>query len=95
MILTLRPTGLRTAAAFAHLADWCVIEDGEEIGRIYQVHAAPPDRAWLWSLYLMGAARDHVTTSGHAATLDESKAQFRASLERFKAWPQRSDGASV
>jgi hypothetical protein len=42
MILTLRPTGLRTAAAFAHLADWCVIEDGEEIGRIYQVHAASP-----------------------------------------------------
>jgi hypothetical protein len=25
--LTLRPTGLRNSAAFAHLADWCVIED--------------------------------------------------------------------
>jgi hypothetical protein len=87
--LTLRPTGLRNSAAFADLADWCVIEDGEPIGRIYEVHAAPPDRAWFWSLYLDGEARNHVTTSGHAATLEEAKAQFRTSLERVKAWPQR------
>jgi hypothetical protein len=87
--LTLRPTGLRNSAAFAHLADWSVIEDGEVIGRIYEVPAAPPDRAWFWSLFLDGDARHHVTTSGHAATLEGAKAQFRASLERFKAWPQR------
>jgi hypothetical protein len=42
--LTLRPTGLRNSAAFGRLADWCVIEDGEPIGRIYEVPAAPPDR---------------------------------------------------
>ena len=87
--LTLRPTRLGTPAAFAHLADWCVIEDGEPIGRIYEVPAAPPDRAWFWSLYLDGEARNHVAASGHAATLEEAKAQFRTSLERFKAWPQR------
>jgi hypothetical protein len=76
MPLTLRPTGLRTSGAFAHLADWGVIEDGEEIGRIYQAHAAPPDRAWFWSLYLMGQARDHVTTSGHAAGSTRRRRNF-------------------
>jgi hypothetical protein len=49
--LTLRPTGLRNSAAFAHLADWCVIEDGEVIGHIYEVHAArSPEQAWFWSI---------------------------------------------
>ena len=48
MTLTLRPTGLRNSGAFAHLADWSVIEDGEDIGRIYPVHWANPDRAWFW-----------------------------------------------
>ena len=87
--LTLRPTDIGTPPAFQHLKDYCVYEDGEKIGRIYQVHAAPPDRAWFWSHFLDGDARHHVTTSGHAATLEEAKAQFRTSLERFKAWPQR------
>jgi hypothetical protein len=45
--LTLRPTGLRNSAAFAHPADWSVIEDGEEIGCIHQVHAARPEMAWF------------------------------------------------
>ena len=34
MPLTLRPTGLQASAAFAHLADWIVLEDGREIGRL-------------------------------------------------------------
>jgi hypothetical protein len=88
--LTLRPIGLRNSAAFAHLADWSVIEDGEVIGRIYEVHAArSPEMAWFWSLYLDEEARNHVPASGHAATLEGAKAQCRTSLERFKAWPQR------
>ena len=43
--LTLRPTDIGTPAAFQHLKDYCVFEDGEKIGRIYEVPAAPADRA--------------------------------------------------
>jgi hypothetical protein len=47
MALTLRPTGL-ASPAFAHLADWCVYDDGESIGRIYERHAPfRPELAWF------------------------------------------------
>jgi len=51
--LTLRPTDIGTPPAFQHLKDYCVYEDGEEIGRIYETHApSRPGLAWFWSLYL-------------------------------------------
>ena len=34
--LTLRPTDIGTPPAFQHLKDYCVFEDGEKIGRIYE-----------------------------------------------------------
>ena len=40
MALTLRRSRLDRPAAFEHLADWEVWEDGQEIGRIYEVPAA-------------------------------------------------------
>ena len=44
MVLTLRPTKPEKAPAFDNLADWTVLNDGEEIGRIFEVHApARPD----------------------------------------------------
>ncbi len=86
---------LEKAAAFAHLADWSVHEDGKEepIGCIYERHApARPELAWLWSITSLQfwAGRHEVTTSGHAATLDAAKAAFRANWERLKAWSPQS-----
>ena len=89
MTLTLRPTGLRLSAAFAHLADFTVHEDGrvEPIGRIYEVYApSRPEVAWTWSIIVMGEARGNVTTDGNAPTFDEVKRQFAECRERFKAW---------
>jgi hypothetical protein len=87
MPLTLRPTGLRQSAAFAHLADYSVYDDGREIGRIYEVHAPTrPEAAWTWSIIVMGKARGHVMTDGNAPTFDEVKRQFAECWERFKAW---------
>jgi hypothetical protein len=83
--LTLRPTGLRNSAAFAHLADWSVIEDGEVIGRIYEQHAsARNEMAWFWSITALIPNPTGTTTSGHAATFEEAKAQFQDHW--FNAW---------
>jgi hypothetical protein len=86
MALTLRPTGL-ASPAFAHLADWCVLEDGESIGRIYERHSPfRPELAWFWALHLMGPARGNVRTDGNAASFEEAKAEFSESMQAFKAW---------
>jgi hypothetical protein len=90
MPLTLRPTGLRQSAAFAHLADYTVHDDdrAEPIGRIYEVYAPMrPELAWFWSITALGKAREHVTTQGNAPTFEEVKLRFAESWERFKAWP--------
>jgi hypothetical protein len=54
MPLTLRPTGLRVGAAFPHLRDWSVYEDGQDIGRLREEHApSRPELAWYWSITVM------------------------------------------
>ena len=83
MALTLRPTGLHSA----HLADWCVYDDGVSIGRIYERHAPfRPELAWFCALHLMGAARGRGRTDGNAATFADAKAQFIAAREAFLNW---------
>jgi len=47
--LTLRPTTIGTPPAFQRLKDYCVFEDGEKIGRIYEVHAAARNTAEWWA----------------------------------------------
>jgi len=86
MALTLRPTGL-ASPAYAHLIDWCVHDNGESIGRIYELDAPlRPEVAWFWALHLMGPARGHVPTHGNASTLAEAKAAFIAARAAFLAW---------
>jgi hypothetical protein len=81
MPLTLRPTGLRQSAAFAHLADYSVYDDGREIGRIYEVHAPTrPEAAWTWSIIVMGEARGHVMTDGNASHVRRGEAPVRRML---------------
>ena len=92
MPLTLRPTDLRVAAAFAHLRDWSVYEDGQDIGRLCEQHApSRPELAWYWSITVMGPARDRVRTEGHAPTLEQAKVDFRTHWEAFKTAGQHSE----
>jgi len=86
MPLTLRPTGLQVAAAFAHLRDWSVYEDGQEIGRLREEHApARLELAWYWSITASGPGPWPRAHRSHAATLEEAKADFRTHWEAFKA----------
>ena len=85
MPLTLRPTAIGTPPAFQHLKDYCVFEDGEKIGHIYEVHAArSPEQAWPWSITALIPNPTGDPTNGHAATFEDAKAQFQEHW--FRVW---------
>ena len=69
---------------------WQVLEDGNEIGRIYEQHApASPDQAWFWSITVPLDMRAKVVTSGHAPTIDQAKQDFLKSWSAWTAWLSR------
>jgi hypothetical protein len=78
-------TSVGRPAAFQHLKDYCVCEDGQKIGRIYEVHAArSPEQAWYWSITEMVPNPVGTPTNGHAATFEDAKAQFQDHW--WRAW---------
>jgi hypothetical protein len=66
--------------------DYDVLADGKVVGRIYEDASAstPPELRWSWSITEIVPAVPNMT-NGHAATLDEAKAKFRAVWARAKA----------
>jgi hypothetical protein len=49
MPLSLRRTDL-SSPVYADKADYCVIEDGKVVGRIYEDLYTPADVRWFWSI---------------------------------------------
>jgi hypothetical protein len=85
MPLTFRAIKLQTSPVYEHLKDYCVFEEGWEIGRIYELWPpTPPDAAWVWSFYLLGPDRRQVKTN-RAATFEDAKSAFRTAYEQWRA----------
>jgi hypothetical protein len=64
------------------------------IGRIYERHGFPDAVRFFRSLHgvvLTGPPGIH--TAGHAATLEEAKAQFQRSWDAWKAWAKLEEVA--
>jgi hypothetical protein len=76
MSLSLRRTGL-SSPAFADWADYCVIDDGQVIGRIYEDRHTRPELRWFWSITEHVDPVHGTVTNGRLPTLDEVKAQFK------------------
>ena len=93
MALFLRPLRL-ASAAYRHLQDWAIVEDGRTVGRIIEDGSAstPPDRRWSWSIVVHVHPMSGIVTSGRAASLRQAKADFHAigtRLPRIRAPPAR------
>jgi hypothetical protein len=85
MRLSLRRTGL-SPPVDADRADYIVIDDGREVGRIYEDRYTLPELRWYWSIIMIGAHRAGIKTSGRAPTIEAAKADFQANYRRWLVW---------
>jgi hypothetical protein len=65
MPLTLRPTGL-SSPVHADQLDSTVLEDGREIGRMYEDRYSPPELRWFWSITVVVGGRPGMPAMGGA-----------------------------
>jgi hypothetical protein len=65
---------------YEHIGDYEVLDDGQPIGRIYEIHAPlRPDELWSWSIMVLGAHRAGIETVGRTATFQDAKEQINQS----------------
>ena len=62
-MLTLRPTGL-SSPAYRNWLDYVIVEDGRNVGRLYEDRHSPPEYRWFWSITVYVNPKLGVTTSG-------------------------------
>jgi hypothetical protein len=81
-MLTLRPTDL-SSPAYRDWLDYVIVEDGRDVGRLYEDRLSRPDLRWFWLITVYVNPKLGVTTSGRAPTLDQAEAQFLASWQKI------------
>jgi hypothetical protein len=71
--------------------DFTIYSGDWAMGRIYEQRGGPDHMRWCWSLYGIFGKPADMRTDGHAATLDEAKAQFETAWHRWLAWAKLSE----
>jgi hypothetical protein len=84
MALTLRRTGL-SSPVYADQIDYTVLEDGREIGRIYEDRHSRPELRWFWSITVFVGSQPGIVTNGRAPTIEQAKAQFLENWLKYRA----------
>lgn len=64
--------------------DYVVMDDGREVGRIYEDRTTPPELRWYWSIIVVRANHAGIKTSGRAATFETAKAEFQANWAKLE-----------
>ena len=93
MPLFLRPTGL-SSPAFADWADYCVIEDGQVVGRIYEDRHIPPEYRWFWSITEHVDPALGITTNGPASRRPRASSS-RVGTQRVGRVGKKSDSKAI
>ena len=65
--------------------DYVIVEDGPDVGRLYEDRQSHPELRWFWSITIYVDPKLGIATSGRAATIERAKEQFRHSWERVHA----------
>jgi hypothetical protein len=53
-----------------------IVEDGRDVGRVYEDRHSPPELRWFWSITVYVNPKLGITTSGRAASIEDAKAQI-------------------
>ena len=60
------------------------MEDGRDVGRLYEDRHSKPELRWFWSITVYVDPKRGIITSGRAPTLEEAKAQFLTSWHKCR-----------
>ena len=85
MSLVLRRANVSRVSGQWQDEDYDVFDGDHDVGRIYLVDSNGDQQTWFWGVSFQLTGRK---SYGHAATLDEAKAAFRA---EYQAWKSRAD----
>ena len=80
-MLTLRPT--LSSPAYWDWLDYVIVEDGRDVGLVYEDRHNRPELRWFWSITIYVNPKRGITTSGRASSLEEAKAQFLANWQKY------------
>ena len=83
MALSLRPAR-RASSAHADRADYIVLEDGQEIGRVYEGRGARA-ACWFWSITIYVEPMLCIVTDGRSVSLQAAMEQFKSCWSKMPA----------
>ena len=66
MSLSLRAAGL-SSPAYRDWLDYVIVEEGRDVGRLYEDRHSPPEYHWFWSITVYVNPMLGITTSGRVA----------------------------
>ena len=81
MALKMRPTGLGSGRQ-----DFTIYSGDWAMGRVCQQRGGPDSMRWFWPLHGIFGKPVDMRADGHAATLDQAKAQFETAWRQWLAW---------
>ena len=89
-MLTLRPTWPEETGR----SDWCVYDDGELVGRIYENTSSHLEQSRWFGALNDATGHAHLAgmpTSGYGVTLEDAKAAWRQSYDKWLVWAGQRD----
>jgi hypothetical protein len=81
-MLTLHRTAL-SSPVYCDWLDYIIVAHGRDVGRLYEDRHSPELR-WFWSITTYVDPKLGITRSGHAASIEEAKAQFLANWQKCR-----------
>ena len=84
-MLTLRRTAL-ASPAYRDWADYIIVEDGRDVGRLYEDRHSKTELRWFWSITVYVNPKLGLTTSGRAPSLDAAKDDCRMRYPGGARW---------